>query len=421
MLRGIRKGLRRVVRYGRHPKWAGSGGQDGFAARHAMDSPLIPGGPVHIDGMDSREPTLVILIPTLELGRLTGGPNTALNLGAEVAARGTPVRFVATHGPAGPDAALESHVAALTGGSEVRLPVTFESIAKSHALRLGRSDLVLATWWPTAYIAAQAIEATGAKEFLYLVQDYEPGFYAWSTNYALALQTYSMPMRAIFNTSLLRAHFVEGRIGRFALQPAGAISSTFEPAVDRHLFRPRPAVPGPRRLLFYARPGKPRNAFELGLAALRRAVRDGAFPGDWEFVAIGEQVPVLELGSGRTLRPLPWRSLADYGELLGESDVLLSLMLSPHPSYPPLEMAAAGGHVVTNTFGVKSATAMASLSPRIVAVAPEVGELAAALLAAGVLSRLSDAPPMALPDTWHASLGPTVDWVLDALHAPLGR
>ena len=420
MLRAFRKAVRRVLPNRRRPPRASAGQQPGFAAGHAMGSPLVPGADVRVEVIDTREPNLVILIPTLELGRLTGGPNTALNLGAEVAARGTPVRFVATHGPAGSDEALGGHVAALMGGGGAGLPVSFESVATSRALSLGPNDSVLATWWPTAYIATQATQAMGAKEFLYLVQDFEPAFYPWSTNYALALQTYSMPMRAIFNTNLLRDHLVEGRIGRFAEAPADAISITFEPAVDRQLFRPRPSSSGPRRLLFYARPGKPRNAFELGLAALRRSVQLGAFPGEWEFMAIGEQVPELPLGSGRILRPLPWRSLADYGELLGGSDVLLSLMLSPHPSYPPLEMAAAGGTVVTNTFGVKTAASMAQLSHCIVAVAPEVDLLAAALQAAGAQPRLREAPPIALPESWHASLGPTVDWILDTLHAPPG-
>jgi hypothetical protein len=404
----------------RPPRGANAGAADGFAARHGLDTSLIPGGAIRTEVIGDREPQLVILIPTLELGRLTGGPNTALNLGAEVAARGTRVRFVATHGGAGSDEDLARHVAALTGDSGADLPVAFESVATSRVLGIGRDDTIVATWWPTAYIAAQAISATGAREFLYLVQDFEPAFYPWSTNYALALQTYAMPMRAMCNTSLLRDHLVDGRIGRFAEAPAEAISITFEPAVDRQLFRPRDRPAGSRRLLFYARPGKPRNAFELGLAALRRAVAAGAFAGDWEFVAIGEQVPELPLGAGRVLRPMPWRSLADYGELLGSSDVLLSLMLSPHPSYPPLEMASAGGNVVTNTFGVKTAAAMARLSPRIIAVAPEVDGLASALEAAGDLPRLLDAPPMTLPESWHAALGPTVDWILDAMGGARG-
>lgn len=411
MLRTLRKVARRVIPR-RFRRGRGTAHRtNAFAAVRALDGPvLVPRIAVRVEAGGAREPRLVILIPTLELHRLTGGPNTALSLGAEVAARGRPVRFVATHGPASAHAELLAHVGALTGrGTD--LPVTFESVATSQELGFHRGDVVLATWWPTAHVAARAIEALGVSDFLYLIQDFEPAFYPWSTNYALALQTYAMPMRAICNTSLLRDHLVEGRIGRFATAPAADISITFEPAVDRRLFRRRPAT-GPRRLLFYTRPGKARNAFELGLAALRGAVQAGGFTGDWEYWAIGEPVPELALGSGATLRPMPWRSLADYGELLGTSDVLLSLMLSPHPSYPPLEMAAAGGRVVTNTFGVKTAAAMADFSPLISAVAPDVELLAAALATASEQPRPDQAPAMALPATWRESLAPTVDWIL---------
>ena len=411
--RRIASRLRRIVAAAAGSPPGGGGPRDPFAAFRAPDGPeLVPSVSVEVEAPGARPAELVVLIPSLELRRLTGGPNTALNLGASVAARGIPVRFVATHGPAAADAELAAHVRTLAGrGAD--LPVTFESIAASKLLRVAREDVAVATWWPTAHVAARAIEATGAADFLYLVQDFEPAFYPWSTSYALALQTYSMPMRAIFNTALLREHFVAGRIGRFGSEPADDISIAFDPAVDRDLFRPRPRAGAPR-LLFYARPSKPRNAFELGLAALRRAVQTGAIPDDWECWAIGDAVPELPLGAGMVLRPMPWQSLPGYGELLGGSDVLLSLMLSPHPSYPPLEMAAAGGRVVTNVFGVKTERALAEISPSIRAVAPEVGTLAAALGKAAGDPRAAAVPPMTLPSTWQESLDPIADWIVSS-------
>jgi len=302
--------------------------------------------------------------------RLTGGPNTALQLGARVAARGVAVRFVATHGGVDDASYLHDHVLGLLA-SGARPDIRFEAAGREATLQVGRDELVMATWWPTAHLARRTLVASGRADFLYLVQDVEPAFYPWSTNYALALETYAMPVRPIFNTGLLREHFLQGGIGLAAWREARA-STWFEPAVDTALFRrhSRPAG-APPRLLFYARPGKPRNLFDLGLRALRSAVQSGALEG-WTFQAIGEPVPELALGRGATLRPTAWQSYADYAALLGESDLLLSLMLSPHPSYPPLEMAAAGGLVVTNAFGVKTAEALRAISPRIHAVEPTV-------------------------------------------------
>lgn len=47
-------------------------------------------------------------------------------------------------------------------------------------------------------------------------------------------------------------------------------------------------------------------------------------------------------------------TLADYGALMLESAVGVSLMASPHPSYPPLEMAHFGMLTITNRFANKS-------------------------------------------------------------------
>ena len=90
-----------------------------------------------------------------------------------------------------------------------------------------------------------------------------------------------------------------------------------------------------------------------------------------------------------------------------ESDILLSLMLSPHPSYPPLEMAACGGLVVTTTFANKSASALAAMSPNIIGVAATIEDVAAGLAAAA--ARLDDWPArlrgaaIDLPATWAES------------------
>jgi len=45
-------------------------------------------------------------------------------------------------------------------------------------------------------------------------------------------------------------------------------------------------------------------------------------------------------------------------------------MFTPHPSLPPIEMAAAGMVTVTNSFENKTAAALASISSNLIAVEP---------------------------------------------------
>ena len=46
-------------------------------------------------------------------------------------------------------------------------------------------------------------------------------------------------------------------------------------------------------------------------------------------------------------------SLEQYAQTLARASIGVSLMLSPHPSYPPLEMAEFGVQVITNRYANK--------------------------------------------------------------------
>jgi hypothetical protein len=345
---------------------------------------------------------------------MSGGPNTVFQITARLVGEGLRLRFVATSGPLRPDPdALADHIHRVTGVDTPADSVAFaDASAKRATLDVGRRDVLVASWWPTAHLANGALAHLDAAEFIYVVQDYEPGFYPWSTKSALAEATYAMPMRPIVNEPFLETFLCERGIGRFGegtMRPA-----TFLPAVDRSVFRPRRVdrAPGaPRRLVFYARPRNPRNLFEIGLRALRQAAADGVFDaGSWEFVAIGRELPDLPLSARHVLRAQPWMSYEAYGELLGSSDVLFSLMLSPHTSYPPLEMAATGGLVVTNTYGPKTAEGLAAISPSILAAAPDVDALVAALRRAAT-APMPSAAEVQLPDTWDDALAEIVPWL----------
>jgi hypothetical protein len=145
--------------------------------------------------------------------------------------------------------------------------------------------------------------------------------------------------------------------------------------------------------------------FELGALGLARAIRRGYIPSSWDLSGIGTiggDRPI-EIARGRKLHLLNRRTPTEYGRLLSTCDVGLSLMLTPHPSLVPIEMATAGMLVVTNTFGNKDAASLAEVSANIVAAEPTVDGICDGLRNA--LERAEDFPARIA--------GSHVDWPTD--------
>jgi O-antigen biosynthesis protein len=380
---------------------------------------------VRIDGGNAATPHLNVLLPALGQ-RLTGGPNTAINIAIRVAEAGIPVRLLMTDGGIPADTnALWRHIASITGQGQARPNITFGSTTDpASPAALGARDVFLATYWTTAFRLKSVLPSMKVREFIYLIQDFEPGLYPWSSRYAQALETYSMQFRALINERFLADHMTENRIGRFA--DPGFISrcSVFEPAVDRRLFYSIETTGSPRQLLFYARPSEFRNLYGIGFEALRAATNHPLFAhANWRFVAIGSSESRgksgtfgtalggrLPLSGAQFLYAAPWLTYEDYARTIRESDILLSLMLSPHTSYPVLEMAACGKIAVTNTFGSKTEERLTAISTNIIAVSPTVEAIRDGLIsaAARLASGSTASPDIALPSDWHTTLRDTV-------------
>jgi glycosyltransferase involved in cell wall biosynthesis len=384
---------------------------------------LEPMPPMHvsIDAGAATKPYLNVLLPRLGPGSLTGGPNTAISIACGLAARGIPIRILAVdEGVPADTGALWNHVLSIAGTGQARPDITFGStVDPANPARLGPLDVFLATYWTTAFRLKPVLPRMASKDFIYLIQDFEPGFYAWSTPYAQALETYGMRFRALINERLLADYLVETRTGRFADPGFMARCAVFEPAVDRRLFHPVEATGARRQLLFYAR-RQTRNLFGIGLEALGAAVRDPLFAdGDWKFVAIGGGLLArTALGGGRFLEPAPWLNYEDYARLIRESDILLCPMLSPHTSYPVLEKAACRGVVVTNTFADKTQDRLRAISANIIAEAPSVEALCGGIVSAArrLASGSTAAGSIALPPDWPTALHDTVVAARDMFH-----
>lgn len=396
----------------------------GLDRRHTVVVPtdLPQFVPLNLETRPDLPPRLNVLIPGLTLRTMSGGPNTAVNLTYRLAQAGVPVRYVSSDIAREPDEGkLWDHFQSLTGIEE-RLPnvelVTAHD--RGRPLVIGAGDVFLGTAWWTVQLIKRALPRMRANRFLYLIQDFEPGLYAWSTAAALAHETYEMDYRAIICGELLAEYLCANRIGRFADPAFIERCAPFEPAVDTGKFYPELNGPRPRkkRLLFYARPQAPRNLYELGLVALKQAADRGAFPaGKWELWFMGDNLPTADLGNGITIRQYPWSDYESYARLLRGADVGLSLMLSPHTSYPPLEMAACGASVVTNTFSVKTADRLRSISSNILPVAAELDAIVCGLLQASLLSTDLTArragANLGVPSNWEDVFNPLIPKVIE--------
>jgi hypothetical protein len=330
----------------------------------------------------STQRRLNLLLPSINASHYFGGIHTAVQIYQALVGQFESGRIVLMDSSPDTEALTRfaDHKAVpYSVDSEAPRQVVDFSDRYGHTLPVSSADVWLVTAWWTAYagqrLAAWQQECYGrAGDLAYLIQDFEPGFYPWSSQYALALSTYRPEEDiAVFNTSLLADYFAQQGLNfrrRIIFEP------TLNSRLREALMAARTSeVPRDKRIVVYARPSTPRNAFELLCEGLRSWGWGDARCREWEIVAAGELRADLDLGPFR-LRALGKLAIDDYAQLLVRSAVGVSLMISPHPSYPPLEMAALGMSVVTNGFGNKdlaarlpNVTSFSEFSPEAIATA----------------------------------------------------
>ena len=340
--------------------------QDGVAVQAATT--VAETTPCNARLSDWQGRRLNLLLPSINARHYFGGIHTAVQLYRALEKHFPATRIVLVD--SAPDAdALERF------GDHALVDCAADSVASrqivpfndryGRTVPVGAGDCWLTTAWWTTY-SAQRLAAWQQQQFgtagrlINLIQDFEPGFYPWSSQSALALGTYRPDQDvAVFNTRLLADYFdLQGLAyqRRFVFEPT--LNDGLRQALVNVRANPQPRQ---RRMVVYARPSTPRNAFELLCEALRAWGWSDPSSAQWEVVAAGELTADLDLGPF-TLRALGKLDLPAYAQLLATSAIGVSLMVSPHPSYPPLEMAAFGMSVVTNRFANKD---LANFSPNI--------------------------------------------------------
>lgn len=303
---------------------------------------------------------LNLAVPSISPAQAYGGINTCVaflhELSGHLTARGIAheLRAIVTN-----DDVPETNVfSALPQGRRFDVPVSAIAVRPHDSgFDAGPRDVFFATTWWTAHnllpLLRSCHAAFGGEKtpLFYFIQDYEPQLYPLSSASLLARDTYAndWPTAGIFNSQLLADYFsAQGhRLSHHFV---------FEPILSDALKAQLPRLAQAkkeRKILVYGRPQEARNCFSLVRMALQSF--DARYPRyrNWAILSAGAPHAPIALSGGRQVASAGKLSLAAYADELLSTSVGLSLMASPHPSYPPLEMAHFGLLTVTNNFGNK--------------------------------------------------------------------
>jgi hypothetical protein len=313
-----------------------------------------------------KKPRINLLCPSLDRAETYAGVSTALNMFSalrEELGDLVDARLIATDMSPGPGYCPPAGYSMAVEAAADREGVDIvEDAAQRYRLPVivRENDIFIATAWWSALNGFDLIEKQSGlyglanRKLVYFIQDFEPGFYSWSTKFALAEQTYRRPDETIslFNTALLRSHFIAANYGGDGI----VLNPPDEPRFRAMI---KPGTKKERILLLYARAKADRNCLPFLDMLVKTLRRDdpSAWRG-WRICAIGETFENSALKCDSGIELLGRLSLDDYASLASRAALAISLMVSPHPSYPPLEMAEAGALVLTNKFGGKDLSAL---------------------------------------------------------------
>ncbi|SRR6266498_1273842 len=203
--------------------------------------------------------------------------------------------------------------------------------------RIAPTDITISTLWTTAYYA---LRFNKTKRKFYFIQDYEPMFYPAGSTYGQAEATYRFGFLGLINTPGLYEVYKS---------QYGGLAEYFVPSVDMQVFFPdksKRAKEKPFIVFFYGRPGHPRNAFELGTAALKKLKQK--LGDNLLIVSAGAEWHPEDYDLAGTVTNLGILTLDQTASLYRTCDVGLAMMFTKHPSYLPFEFMASGCMVVSN-------------------------------------------------------------------------
>jgi hypothetical protein len=346
-------------------------------------------------------PRLTLVTDSVNVGSLYGGVATSIIMAAELAkASGRKLR-VLTRG----DAPIQSNVHHVLANAGITYDDSIEFCSSApHSTRevdVGDDDVFLTTsWWSTHYCT----RISRPEKIVYLLQEDERDFYpAGDDRLRCTEMLANTKIRFVVNTKMLADH-----LGAEGFAHIARDGLSFEPAFPSSIYYPEAHDTSKLNFFFYARPHNLRNLFYRGIEVIDEAVQQGILdPDTWQIHFVGKDLDP-KLGE-LPFRPVLVQNMmwSQYSTLVRRMDLGLSLMYTPHPSYPPLDLAASGAVVVTNRYGLKQT--LDHLSRNIICADSDVTSLVEGLRAgAGLASdaerRLANYRASTFSRDWSASV-----------------
>lgn len=355
-----------------------------IGVREKFSAPPLEDIVIHdyaFEAESSPRPRLSLIIPSVSPKSAFGGVTTGLDIFLQIGRRtGADMRILLDDFEKLVDTSLVEQFARSAGVDFSKIEVIPRK-AWMPIIRVRAQDVFMTyNWWTTLNLRAVLREQARIfnrrpKPHLYIIQEYEPLFYRMSSTHMMARAAFdsSWPCWGIINSRELHDYF---RMQGHLLQR----DYIFEPQLSAGM---RPFLNGAapdkkRRILVYGRPTAPRNCFPAIEKGLLQWARDYPEFHEWEVVSAGLRHPAVTFAPERIMVSLGKLSLEKYAELLRTSAVGLSLMSSPHPSYPPLEMAHFGLLTITNSYANKD---LSRSHPNIISVDDLIPETIARALA----------------------------------------
>ncbi|MFO1098525.1 MAG: hypothetical protein U1E81_09775 [Xanthobacteraceae bacterium] len=356
---------------------------------------------------------ITMVTDSINAGSLYGGVATAIILSVSLARKlNARLRIVTLTEPP-----VRDNIATVLAchGIEWNKNIEFETVSITGAgyrpCDITPNDIFVTTsWWSTANVTG----ATTSNRIIYLLQEDERLFYPGGDEQLRCREMLaSQSIDFVVNSQLLYNYFINQGFANISNRGVW-----FEPAFPQESYYFEHTPRDRRNFVFYARPKNLRNLYFRGIEVINAALRADIFNlAEWHFTFVGRDLDEVSLERNvkpRLLQNLPWN---EYASFIRQSDLGLSLMYTPHPSYPPLDLAASGAVAVTNRFGPKHS--LDSYSKNLICVDSDIGSLVEGLRIGVELScdsarRLYNYERCNIQRRWDKALEPVIDQLVRA-------